>query len=211
MSVIYQIKNAILQFGVVNSFICFIIFIVSVAIMWEFKKIYCLEKKISFRSKFLNKLLGVDYKNMKKNGQKIQDKIIDDDMAQIIWMRKKNLQILEDLDSFVKGSYFLKKVAIREGQTIFDYVFNKQEGSLYKFDKFILDNKEVGVDAERLCFSGLQYIRVSDVTEFLTEYFPEIENHKLGNPNTEDGGAGMNKELDFFKKLVVENNQEPVN
>lgn len=200
MEILQKIQEVFTSWGIIN--ICTLFFVVVMA-------------GYIVKNKYQAAKIYKEYKN--KEAQDFRDKVIDAVKNKKDTDKKGNeneskyrivlhkLNILETVDNFIKNAKFVKPVAIKENETIFEYIYDKEEGILYKFDKFLLDNqKEVGIDEEKLAFRGLKYERASDPSDFIENHIQSIESLSSGNPNVQDGGIGMNTEIQFLKNKVAE-------
>lgn len=200
MEILKIIQEFFTSWGLLNIFTFIFIIVVAGYIVknkYDATKIYRGYKNKEaqdFRDKVINEI---------QNKKETDKKGVENESKYRIILHK--LKILETVDNFIKNAKFVKPVAIKENETIFEYIYDKEEGSLYKFDKFLLDNqKEIGIDEEKLAFRGLKYERVSDPSDFIENHIQSIESLKSGNPNIQDGGIGMNTEIQFLKNKIAE-------
>lgn len=198
MDFFHKIQEVFTSLGVINTYaIVFIVIMAGYIVKNKYSaakiyKEYKNKENFDFREKVVDAI---------KNKSEAEQQLKENESKYRIILHKLN--ILENVDRFIKNAKFIKPVAIKENETIFEYIYDKDEGSLYKFEKFLLDNqKEVGIDEEKLAFRGLKYERVADPSDFIESHIQSIDDLKSGNPNVQDGGIGMNNEIEFLKNKV---------
>lgn len=121
--------------------------------------------------------------------------------------RKK---VIATVHEFLKEAKFIKPLAIKGGEKIYQYVY--AEGFLYEFKEILAgNNRRVGKDSENLCFRDLSYLRVNNPTEFIEKFSDELTKTESGNPNMEDRGLGLtSEEKEEVKEVIEKQNKEQI-
>lgn len=126
-------------------------------------------------------------------------------------LQEKRKEVIDLVHSFLKNAKFIKPIAIKEGERIYQYIY--VSGFLYEFKEILSDsNKRLGKDAENLCFRDLSYTRVNNPEFFVNSFVQLLSDTPLGNPNVEDGGLGLSGEdkVSIIKSNDKEQNNQAV-
>lgn len=146
------------------------------------------------------------FKNLKNEESNYAEKI--DTVLKQRKLMEQRKNIVSDVHKFLKNSKFIKAIAMRSGDKIYQYIYS--EGFLYEFKEILVgSNKKIGKDTENLCFRELSYNRVNNPENFLIEFADIISTTDTGNPNVLDGGLGLtNEEKEEFSIQEVEDKDE---
>jgi hypothetical protein len=103
---------------------------------------------------------------------------------------KRKKDVIEKVDLFLKSSIFVNPIGMRKNEKIFQYIY--KDGEIYEFKDFLTDaTNKIGIDSSTLAFRELKYLRVGDPKDFIEKFSSVLKNSKVGNPNVENGGVGI--------------------